>query len=65
LIIHTIVPPLFFTIALAHTAVSVDKAFITLGIGEAKFVKAVSVVTKVICAATLVASVMGFYLYVW
>jgi succinate dehydrogenase/fumarate reductase cytochrome b subunit len=65
LIIHTIVPPLFFTIALAHTAVSVDKAFITLGIGEAKFVKAVSVVTKVICAATLVASVIGFYLYVW
>ena len=65
LVIHTILPPLFFATALAHTAVSVDKAFITLGVGDAKFVKAVSVVTKVICVATLVASVMGFYLYVW
>jgi hypothetical protein len=64
-IVHTIVPPLFFTIALAHTAVSTEKAFITLGIGNARFIKVLSVIIKVICAATLVASIAGFYLYLW
>lgn len=64
-IVHTIVPPLFFTIALAHAAFSTDKAFITLGIGNARFIKAVSIIIKVICAATLIASIAGFYLYVW
>ena len=64
-LVHTILPPIFFAIALAHTAVSVDKAFITLGIGNARFAKAVSIIIKVICAATLIAGVVGFYLYVW
>lgn len=64
-IVHTIVPPLFYAIALTHVAVSTDKALITLGIGNARFVKAVGVIMKVICAATLIASVTGFYLYVW
>ena len=64
-IVHTIVPPLFFAVALAHAAVSTDKAFITLGIGNARVIKVISVVIKLICAATLIASVAGFYLYVW
>jgi hypothetical protein len=64
-IVHTIVTPLFFAVALAHAAVSTDKAFITLGIGNARFIKVVSVVIKVICAATLIAAIAGFYLYVW
>ena len=64
-IVHTIFPPLFFTIALAHTAFSTDKAFITLGIGNARFVKAVGITMRIICAATLVAAVIGFYLYAW
>ena len=64
-IVHAIVHPLFFAIALMHTAVSVDKAFITLGIGNAKFVKAVSIVTKLICAAILIAAVAGLYVYIW
>lgn len=63
-IVHAIFHPLFFTIALAHAAVSTDKAFITLGIGNAKFVKGVSIAIKVICAATLIASISGFYLFV-
>ncbi len=63
-IVHTIFPPIFFTIALAHTAFSTDKAFITLGIGNARFIKVVGVIIKVICAATLIASIVGFYLYV-
>ena len=64
-IVHTIIPPLFFTIALAHAAISTDKALITLGIGNARFVKAVGIFMRIICAATLVAAVIGFYLYVW
>ena len=64
-LVHTILPPLFFTVALAHAAVSTDKAFITLGIGNASVVKIVSIMTKAICAATLIASVVGFYLHVW
>ena len=64
-IVHTIVPPLFFAIALAHAAFSTDKAFITLGIGNARFIKVLSVIIKVICALTLIASIAGFYLYVW
>ena len=65
LIVHTILPPLFFTIALVHTAVSTEKALSTLGIGNAKSIKVVGVVVKLICAATLIAAITGFYLYVW
>ena len=61
-IIHATVPAVFFTIAFAHTAVSTSKAFITLGIGNAKIVKAADLVIKVICAATLIAALTGFYL---
>lgn len=64
-LIHTILPPLFFAIALTHTAVSTEKAFITLGIGSARLVKVIGVISRVICAATWIASVTGFYLYVW
>jgi hypothetical protein len=63
-IVHAVVPPIFFTIALAHAAVSTDKAFITLGIGNAKFVKIVSIAIKLICAVTLIADITGFYLFV-
>ena len=62
-IVHAILPALFFTIALMHVAVSTSKAFITLGIGTAKFVKAADIVIKVICAATLITALAGFYLY--
>ncbi|MBQ1229659.1 MAG: hypothetical protein IIX80_01370 [Clostridia bacterium] len=64
-IVHAIVHPLLFAIALAHAAVSTDKALITLGIGNARFVKAVGVIMRVICAATLIAAVIGVYLYIW
>jgi hypothetical protein len=61
--VHAILPPLFFTIALMHAAISTGKAFITLGIGNAKLVKIINVAMMVICVATLVADVVGFYLY--
>jgi succinate dehydrogenase hydrophobic anchor subunit len=64
-IIHGIVPPLFFAIVMAHVAVSTSKAFITLGIGNARFIKTADIAIKAICAATLIADIVGFYLYVW
>ena len=63
-VVHAIVPPLFFLLVLAHIAISTSKAFITLGIGNAKFIKYSDIVIKVICAVTLVADIIGFYLFV-
>lgn len=62
-VVHAILPPLFFTICLMHVAISTNKAFITLGIGNAGFIKIADVVMKLICVVTLVADVIGFYLY--
>ena len=62
-LVHAILPPVFFTIALMHTAISTSKAFITLGIGNAKLIKRVDVAMKVLCAVTLIADVVGFYRY--
>ena len=61
-VVHAIVPPLFFLLVMAHVAVSTSKALITLGIGNAKVVKIVDIIVKVICAATLIADVASFYL---
>ena len=63
-IVHAIVPPLFFALCMVHVAFSVSKAFVTLGIGNAKFVKAVDIAVKAICIVTLIADITGFYLYV-
>ena len=63
-IVHAIVPALFFTISLAHAAISTSKAFITLGIGNGKTAKAIDIIIKVICGATLIADIAGFYLFV-
>ena len=62
--VHATVPPLFFTLVMVHIAISTNKAFITLGAGSAKSVKALGIAIKVICAVTLVADIVGFYLYV-
>lgn len=61
--VHVIVLPLFFAIVLSHIAVSTSKAFITLGIGNAKFIKVVDIAMKVICGATLIAGVIGVYFW--
>ena len=63
-LVHAIVPPLFFTLVMAHVAISTSKAFITLGIGDAKFVKEADALIKAVCLITLVADVVGFYLHV-
>ena len=61
--IHAFVPALFFVICMAHTAISTSKAFVTLGVGNAKVVKVIDIAVKVVCVATLVADIVGFYLY--
>ena len=63
-VVHAIVPPLFFLLCMAHAAISTSKAFITLGIGDAKFIKTADIAIKAICATTLIADIIGFYLFV-
>ena len=62
--VHAVVPPLFFFIVLAHTAISTSKALITLGIGSWKFIRVATIAVKLVCATTLIADVVGFYLFV-
>jgi hypothetical protein len=63
-IVHAIVPPFFFLLVMSHVAVSGSNAFITLGIGNATFVKRLDIVIKLIGVTTLAADVIGFYLHV-
>ena len=62
--VHAVVPVLFFAMALAHAAISTSKALITLGIGNARFFRIATIAVKVLCGTTLVADVIGFYLFV-
>ena len=62
--VFLITTTLFFIVVFAHIAISTSKAFITLGIGNAKFVKCVDIVIKVICVATLIADIVGLYILV-
>ena len=62
---NAVLPPLFFAIALGHVAFSTSKACITLGIGNARTIKIIDIAMKALCAATLIADVVGFYLFVY
>lgn len=62
--IHAVVPTVFYTVTMVHIAVSGSKPFITLGIGNAKFIKGADIAIKAICAITLIADIIGFYLHV-
>lgn len=62
-IVHAILPPIFFFMSLSHVAVSTSKAFVTLGYGNARFIKIVDIAAKIICGLTFIAGVTGFYLY--
>lgn len=60
-LLHSIVQPLFFVVSLAHACVSVGRAFITLGIGNAKTIKIINILTTIVCANILILGVIGFY----
>lgn len=61
-LLHAILHPIFFASVLAHVSISVSKALITLGVGNAKVIRIVDIVIGAICGAVLVAGVIGFYL---
>ena len=61
-ILHAVLHPLFFGLALSHAAVSTSKAFVTLGIGNAKLVKVIDIVMGLLCGVTIIASILGFCL---
>ena len=60
--LHAVLHPVFFAMVLLHLAVSMSKAFITLGIGNAKLVKVIDVIMMVVCSITFIGAVVGFYL---
>ena len=60
--LHAVLHPVFFGLSLAHIAVSTSKAMITLGIGNAKTVKIVDIIMRVLCVVIFAAAVIGFYL---
>ena len=62
-VVHAILPPLFFAVCFVHVAISTNKAFITLGIGNATSIKIADALIKAICGITWVADVVGFYLF--
>ena len=64
-IIHAIFPTLFFSTAVMHVAISGSKAFITLGIGNAKFIKIVDRVIAILCMFIFIASIIGVYLVMY
>ena len=45
-----------------HAAISTGKAFITLGIGNARVLRVVDGIMKVLCGLTFAAALVGFYL---
>lgn len=64
-VLHSIIHPLFFLVVYAHTAISFSKAFITLGIGNAKFIKIVDRVIAILCMFIFIASIIGVYLVMY
>lgn len=60
--LHAVLHPLFFAAVLSHASVSVSKALVTLGVGNATAVRVVDAVMGILCGATFVAGVVGFYL---
>ena len=59
---HFVFYPLFFTLVLVHIAISTSKAFITLGIGNARIIKRIDIAIRAVCLLTLIADVIGFYI---
>ena len=61
-LLHAFIHPAFFAVVLLHVAVSSSKAFITLGIGNTKFVKIFDRLMYVICGLIFIAGFVGLYL---
>ena len=64
-ILHLIIHPIFFVSVYGHTAISCSKAFITLGIGNAKFIKVVDILMTILCTLIFIASIVGLCLVMY
>ena len=64
-VLHSIIHPIFFLAVYGHTAISSSKAFITLGIGNAKTIKAIDIVASILCVTIFIASIVGLYLVMY
>ena len=64
-ILHSIIHPIFFLAVYGHTAISTSKAFITLGIGNAKTIKVIDIVASILCILIFIASIVGLYLVMY
>ena len=64
-VLHSIIHPIFFLAVYGHTAISTSKAFITLGIGNAKTIKTIDIVMSILCILIFIASIVGLYLVMY
>ena len=64
-VLHSIIHPIFFLAVYGHTAISTSKAFITLGVGNAKTIKAIDIIATILCILIFIASVVGLYLVMY
>lgn len=60
-IFHSIIHPIFFMVVYVHSAISFSKAFITLGIGNIKFIKIVDIVSYIIFGVLFICSLIGLF----
>ena len=63
--LHSVIHPIFFLAVYGHTAISCSKAFITLGIGNAKLIKVIDRIASILCVLIFVASIVGLYLVMY
>ena len=63
--LHSIIHPIFFLAVCGHTGISASKAFITLGIGNAKTIKVIDIVARILCILIFIASIVGLYLVMY
>ena len=60
-IFHSIIHPIFFLVVYVHIIISFSKAFITLGIGNAKSIKIINIIICFVCILLFIFSVIGLY----
>ena len=63
--LHSIIHPIFFLAVCGHTGISASKSFITLGIGNAKTIKVIDIVARILCILIFIASIVGLYLVMY
>lgn len=63
--LHAVLQPLFFAVALGHTAISFSRSLISLGIGTPRTIRIADIVAAIVCAVLWVASTVGLYIHLF